>query len=448
MICESSKWTLPFTKNSTHSTPYNRMTTIWKKIYNAALQKAGNTRFDYTEDSQVIDMSCRRAGHHKFTIEELRVLSQDTLIHFIYDLQGLFPKGIAIPDTAFFNLPDDTAERRSFLDSPQAEELFAPIRQKVWAALWPMLSNDNGSMDAEKADCYLQKDQRFLARLAFTLLWMCGKPCRGYNAVDLCYRARGQNVRNLHIMMNNVSLGWPKRSRTTHAGKKNRPAYLLVLPRRIGWGSIAYLGIIRPIIIAIVKMLKRPTNFLYTHIFVDSASAQCSVWHGPQFSNAVRTVLPQKLVSFDDQTFIKLFNSIVREHLAALLPLMELKSNTVSPLNRQGGHKDHTSNFNYGLDSEGHHSAFQMSRIHVESCWAVCEVWQAFWGITPLDNKWTSLMHGNSYFTLQRRLKLAWEVAQRHAMSYFLGCTDSGSISYKIKQVIADHPFFLPHVSK
>lgn len=420
------------------------MKTIWAKIFKASLQKLGSARFDFMPDGDGIQMSCRRIGSHTLTMSELK-----TFIHAVFYLildkcRTLLPEGVELPDIDFDNVINDTTQRESFVDSPAITALLRPIQQVIWEKIWCSLLDSNGNFVPSKAEAYLQKDQVFLASLALVLLCLCGKPPRGYQAVDLCYRPDGSDERHLHVLNGFAVLGWSRRHRVR--GKTNRNAYLWVLPRMIGWALTIYLAIFRPIIITIIQRLGRSTAAMDTHIFVDSAHKTTAIWTGPKFTLAIRSLLPMKYRAFDDRSFGELFSSIASRHLSLIINNMH-KGVYRTFLNAQGGHSDETSWKHYGLDSDGYHSAFKMSRIHVETCWATSEVWQAFWGLNMLDERWRTILHGNRTFEATDKLKYAWEVSRRAVLSYFMGCADPTSIASRVQETIHSRSFFLPQVS-
>lgn len=388
-------------------------------------------------------MSCRRVGIHTLKIEELKAL-----LHHIYSLllkstRDLLPEEIAFPEVGFDQIHDDTTTRESFVDSPQVEANFAQLRQDIWESIWRSFFDSDGLFMPEKAEEYLQKDQIFLAYFALAILCLCGKPSRGYNAVDLCYRPVGENERHFHIVNGLLVFGWPRRHRVT--GKQSRNAALWVPPRNVGWDLTVYLIVIRPIVIAIVKHLGRPVGQLCTHIFVDSAHSNTATWTGPKFNMAIRSILPSKYRTFDDRSFGELFRSISARHLG---PLVEAMNQGVyrTFVNAQGGHSEDTSIIHYGMDSSGHHSAFKMSRRHVETCWAESEVWEAFWGLNTLDERWRVIMHGSKAFQSTETLQYAREVSQRVVLTYLLECADFKSIASRTSQIMRKRPFFLPSV--
>jgi len=184
---------------------------------------------------------------------------------------------------------------------------------------------------------------------------------------------------------------------------------------------------------------------LSTHLFVDSAHNNTATWTGPKFNVAIRSVLPQKYRAFDDRSFGELFTSITSKHLAALAENMN-QGVYRTFLNAQGGHSEETAIIHYGLDSSGHHSAFKMSRVHVETCWATSEVWQAFWGLNTLDDRWRIILHGNKTFQSTETLQYTREMAQKAVLTYLLECPNSKSIELRVKETMKDRPFFLPLV--
>ena len=185
---------------------------------------------------------------------------------------------------------------------------------------------------------------------------------------------------------------------------------------------------------------------LQTYIFVDSSARHVRTWDGGEFVEAIRSVLPRKYRFLDDILFSDLFTSIVQNQLQPLVPLIAQKTRSTSLLNRQGGHNDNTSNYHYGLDNDGHHSAFQMSRIAVERCWTVCEVWQAFWELETLDERWFNALHSSFLFLSRAKLILAREVVRKQVLLYCLDCADQSSIVARIASILHHHPFFLPKV--
>jgi len=410
------------------STTYNRLKRYWAAAYPASIERPTKTRIDHHVTDGRIQVSCRRNGIHVTTMAELLQLRITILAHLKSLLQSLLPDGFELPDIAMIHIVDDTKDHKSFLDRPEVESVMDSIQNDVWKALCTIgekkhhLFKPDGYLDREATEAYLEKDQLFLRCFAFVLIWMCGKPPRSYQAIRLQYRPSGDEIRNWHIFSGLSALGWPKQ--TPQPGQPKLQHALLVLPTEVTHGLTIYLGIMRRIITSILRLLGQPSGVLATHIFVNSIPGPgCGEsWTSSQFTYGFRSVLPPNLAFLDDRNLGDLFTSIVRRQIPELHSIIQrsTRSWATSALNTQGGHSEITATHNYGLDSDVYHYAFNMSSATVLCLVSTCQVWQALWELTRLDEDWVSKLFSAPAFVTQDKKVAAIHEAQTLVLSHYL----------------------------
>jgi hypothetical protein len=451
VICLTSRWTLPLMTDSERtSTAFNRLKRYWNAAYLPSLEKLTKTRIDHNNDDGRIQISCRRNGIHVTTMAELRELVLTVLARLQLSLHALFPGSFELPDISKLVIVDDTKDPQSFLDRPELESVLDPIQRQIWKALCTIgekkhhLFRSDGTLDEEAAEKYLELEQQFLCCFAFVLIWLCGKPPRSYQAVNLRYRPSGNDIRNWHMFSGLSALGWPQQK--SRPGQPNMQHTLLILPNAVTPLLIVYLGIMRRISISILRLLGQSSHLLATHIFVNTIPGpSCgNRWTSSQFTTGFRAILPSNLAHLDDRNLGDLFTNIVRHQIPELDGIIKRSTKPFesSLLNTQGGHDENTTAYNYGLDEDIYHFAFNISSKVVIGLVTICQVWQALWELIRLDEDWVCQLFATPTFVAQGKKPAARCEAQILVLSkYLLNCNNSDSRRQAVPEILSDLRF-------
>lgn len=416
------------------------------------MAKASETRFRYSDDGQKIDMYSPRTGEQQLRMVELEAFAAHIVDEFSLRLKALLPEGVDFPKVPN-RFTDNSGESlsSSFLDNSQVRKYLDPIRDQVKAALF---RNDEtrhrlfrgGVFDKKSGHAFLKKDQDFLAAFAALFEWLCGNPARAAQAIPLTFRPYGSQIRNMYLMGDFLVLGWPQTK--VRRGVFHLQPSLWAFPAPLTWDIIFYFGVQRDIIVDIVSHMGGSSGLLRTHIFVDSVRASKqpnstgsrmsqvmdpTLWTGKMLNSSIKS-LSSNHKFLDDKILRQLFASIVGKHIPQLtdMQMHGVIRNAQNPL----------SNETLGLDSQGFHTAFNMSRHNVEGFLVISQVWQSFWGISSLNAEWKEALFGRPAFITEENRRFAFEIARRLVVyHYMLGCASVQDRKEMVAEIFLDLRF-------
>ena len=449
----TEKWTMPFMgpDGRKTSTSYGRMKDMWLDLHKFALARPSNTHFTYTEGGHTIQVSCPRLGPPEIiTMGALKKLSQAMVPLLISSVEAFLPSGTVFPAYPDVDILDNSSRKESFIDSPDITSILKPIREHIWAALWTkgetrhQLVHPDGTTNRTAVQAFLKLDQNFLGSLALVLSWNAGNPMRAFQAADLCYRADGTHLRNMHLMVRLITFGWPKMK--DYRGRRGIQASLGALPEVLTWPLIIYFGVFRDILISMIEHLfgSSPVgiDLLKTRIFVDTTSLfvrqksnrTCSIWTGSNFCTAARASIPPDMafrLKIDDKLWRQLFSSITAKHLP------ELTRQTIFGSNRSTALFDDE----LGLDASGLHTAFKMSRGTIEEFIAISQVCHGFWGVAPLSDRLHQQYFAKPFELLRRNRTIAAQKARHLVMLFYLLDYPASERAHRVRTILHDMPF-------
>ena len=429
-IEQNRKWTRPRIGKDGLSTPYNRMKTIWAKVFYAARSSTGKCRFYYTNDGATVRILCPRKGDQTITMDQLLHWAAFIMSEFDHRLDAMLPESFALPSEPN-DIFDNSAISSSFLDSAECRTRLDPIFHKIKLALFA--DNEkrhclfrNGILNKKSVKEYLEKDQSFLAIFAIMFEWLCGNPARSAQAVDLRYRPYGSDMRNMFLIAGALIVGWPKSK--VKRGAFHLQASLWVFPKAKRWRIIFYFGVIREIVVTIVEKMGGSARLLRTHLFVDSLVAAEStevqppddntvrkiLWNGTKFNNRLRSVGPPEL-NIDDKFLRQLFASLSGKQIPQLtnLHIRNPLANATHPL----------LNEDRNMAQSHFQTTFNMSRAIVGGCFAVSQTWQALWGVGLMDKSWKAIFFDQPSCIVDENQVIAMQRARRLVLAnYLLDC--------------------------
>jgi hypothetical protein len=87
-------------------------------------------------------------------------------------------------------------------------------------------------------------------------------------------------------------------------------------------------------------------------------------------------------------------------------------------------------------------ACLEMSLSEASRLYAISRVWQALFGITPVDEAWEVLIAENHLLPSHRHLATSLESARAAINIYYgIGGTDTNAIRSRIKKILEDKPF-------
>jgi hypothetical protein len=367
----------------------------------------------------------------------------------ISSIDALLPSGISFPTRPDVEIFDNSSRKESFIDSPEVESMLKNIREDIWAALWTKgdrhhLVRPDGTTDRAAVHSFLQLDQNVLGSLALNLSWNAGNPMRAFQAADLCFRAEGINIRNMHLMARMVTFGWPKMK--VYRSRRGIQPSLGALPESLTWPLIVYFGVFRDIIISMIKHVfgssTLGTDLLKTRIFVNTtallsdqkSNRACTVWTGSDFCTSSRASIPADMafsLRIDDKLWRQLFTSVAGKHMPELTQhriIGRTKSGTLSI-------------YELGLDSNGVHSALNMPQACVEGFLAISQICHASWGVAPLADRWRQMYFAKPLELLDQNRSIAIQRARQLVMLVYLVDCPVSARAHKVRTLLQDLPF-------
>jgi hypothetical protein len=252
--------------------------------------------------------------------------------------------------------------------------------------------------------------------------------------------------RNIFHVSGLPILAWPKSKGTWRRGTQTS---LWVLPHALRLPLYTYIAVIRQVQIKLMKELKRNTSLHQTHLFVHSTGHKATnmMWTTAHLNGTVSEPKYLKCgfkYALDDRHMRQLAKSVVAQHLPYLLISREAPSQAgtlaASGFTSQGGHKGDTQETHYGRIN----APMGMSWIETENCFASSQVWQAFFGVGALDERWRSI-----YMDLPCRLQIENRMtALDHARfliakDYGIPDSKSSETIRKVNDVLSSRPFLV-----
>ena len=419
------------------STTYNRMKDVWKIIYQDALSKPSPTRFEYCHDGQMVRMFCSRTGTQDIPMPMLRKMAEYTSSEVTARLAALLPEGVDLPP-APEKLTDNSATPESFLDEHDFQIFLKSIRQNIENALFHPKEPRHklfrtGRLERKAAMSYLKKDQHFMCAFAMFFEWLCGNPARAAQAVDLCFRGHGGDMRNMYLMARMLILGWPKRK--VKRGAFHRQASLWAFPASMAWELVCYFGVLREIIAGIVCQLGGSSEMLRTHIFVDSVQAASQQphdsavpskdigWTPKKLNDAIKSMSPPQL-KLDDRNMRQLFANLTGKFLPKLTEF-----DLQNPLQ--------DANNPMLCDSQ-----FDISQRGVEGFVAIGQIWRSFWGLESPNPALKIIFFDRPRSVTKVNNSIAFHRASQLVLSsYLVGCCTPAARLAKVRDIFDDLRF-------
>jgi hypothetical protein len=388
-------------------------------------------------------MSCPRKGTQVIKMRDLTSLVKSSVLCLREKLDLLIPHsaGISLADVqaGVDDLIDDPSSETSFLFSKSGTALFSPLVDKLYNALHTEFHDEDGTPNTECIDDWFRKEQDLLGSLSFAISWTSGYPARAFQLLDTRFKWDGSLPRNIFHVSGLPVLAWPKSKGVWRRGTQTS---LWVLPHAVALPLYVYIAVIRQVQVKLMKELKRDTSLHDKYLFVHSTVSKSSdaLWTTAHLNGTI--FKPKFPASFnlkyflDDRHLRQLAKSIVAQHLPNLLLSREAAptSGVLSGFTAQGGHKNNTQEAHYGRINV----PLGMSWIETENCFASSQVWQAFFGVGSLDDRWRSI-----YVDLPVRLqmenqKTALDCARfRIGKDYGIPASDPPETVRKVRDVLS-----------
>ena len=437
-----------------HATPYTRVKSVWFTAWPIAKQEHRHSGFSISANGIEVHTT---AGIQILTFTCLATIAQDAISQTIGSIMKALPRPhhSLFEDFDWTRLKDSLFDFDSLFLQSENTTMLAPMINTILDTLRQSFCRTGPVCNITlAAQSWLKQDETILSSLCCAVMLTCGVPPRDFQLAELRYHHdyKTGETRNVYIVGGSLCLANP----IAKQRDKARQGCLWALPFSLAKPITFYLGVLRPVIIAVMQDLKLPSPFHATHIFVHTIPSNLDgenniyQWGGSRVNNAIR--------KWTNQSPIQLDSRFLRDVLTLVLKIFVphlLESDDTLPdlIDLQGQHTKATSAVHYGRN-------FQIPpslEITTETAVLYIIASKSLHWICGLGSPATTTseaIESNYSFSARKNASSALETARRLVMLYYQVGPQRASDENRsiVDDVLKHRPYFgdnvLVHVLK
>lgn len=380
------------------------------------------------EAGLVFAYSTRRVDRQKINFIDVKSLVKSLITKGKKELLDLLPSELDAEelDLRVSDLKDNMAFTESIFQQNNAA--FKPLVDKVFSHLKEK-GEESYQLAKERIETkeglkdevwlnWLNSEEELLKYIMGGISLSTGIPGRSFQMADFRYASSKQGKRNLFICKSNVVIGFPRSKSFSRAIQDS----LWALPPGLSQTVILYLGVIRPVSIHLMKLLRRKPNYLaQTYIFTSASSGNNNASaRSRKFNAVIQSQTHSGLkIRLSVGALRHLITSIIRKHLNDLID--SVNSTTTSIANQQADRTQKAGNNGYGQNA-GSLTGLGLSDAHVDRFIECSHGWQALLGIRSPGQKMQERLHKIPAACLQdANLMIAMDKVRSGLSEYGIG---------------------------
>jgi len=336
-------------------------------------------------------------------------------------------------------ISDDAGLSTSLFDDERNIAIFRPYIKHVYAYLRNGNGGKPGTMNTTRTTHFMVQTRKFLQMIAAHLYRTSGIPPRAWQTVQFLYRSFGQYLRNLRLLPSSLPfIGNPK------AKQMDRLIYdaFWLLPPHLGIALIFYLGVFRPVEIAILESRGIPTEQHRHYIFVSTQRPTNGsyIWKTSHLNKVLQAGTTPEL-SYMAATYRNVMQAIVDKHFSNLHPhtfprILQEASNG------QAQHQARTHDTSYAVDEISDGVGLPLSARDRQ--FLVSRAFHVWYRFTPEDHDWCQYQNYHPNEVMESHMKLALMRARPMVIEEYgfarskISCEDRARL---VGRVIEKKPF-------
>lgn len=292
------------------------------------------------------------AGARTLSFSLLSNIAQEVIAKMALLINDALPDGHrhCYQDFRWDQLEDSLFEHNSIFLQEKNNTLLTPMITAIYNTLQESFHRPGPPSNSNlAAKNWLRLDDTILSALCCAIALTCGVPPRDFQlaAFQYHYDETTGEKRNLFIVDQSVCLANPKAKQLDKVTQE----CLWALPSPLAKPVVFYLGILRPVVILVMKNLQLSAPFHATHIFVHTipggldGEKNIHQWGGASINGSIKRWTSESPISLDARFLRDAFTLVLKTFVPHLF---QLDVNRADLVDLQGQHTKDTSIVHYG----------------------------------------------------------------------------------------------------
>lgn len=430
---EKEKWLQPI-PGCDYFTPYDRFKSIWYNVGPTAFKESAAIGHGFQPDGSTIVVDAVKESH-RINIMDIGAEARRIILEIESLLRKSLPEGTKHLLASVANLSelsDDLTEASSIFH--QNANLFEPIVAEVAGALLPSLSG-------EGVRTWLESNDQVLSRFMVAIALTCGVPPRAFQFAsfqfDHCLETG--TSRGLFLIDGNLAIAKPAAKQLD----RSRQDCLWFLPSALSSSLVFYLGVLRPIIIQALLLLRKEVVPQKTYIFCctfPKAGRSCS-WTGDEVAEMFQNHTRGLKINLSVGLIRQLYTALFRQYFPDLCAGGVQEDSLVD---RQGQHRFYTGHRHYGMIITTVPRSLGIDLTEARKMGAMSQLLHVIFGFRAADDHLKLLLERSHFLPVLQHHTYALGAARTLVVSEY-GIPSGGAgprAALKAQALLYDQPYF------
>lgn len=431
---EKEKW-LQATPGCDHFTPYDRFKSIWYNVGPTAFKESAAIGHGFQPDGSTMLVDAARESH-QINMMDIGAEARRIILEIESLLRKSLPEGTKHLFTSvaiLSELSDDLREASSIFH--QNPNLFEPVIVEVAGALLPSFSGEEG------VRTWLKSNDQILSRFMVAIALTCGVPPRAFQFASLQFDQclETDTSRGLFLIDGNLAIAKPAAKQLN----RSRQDCLWFLPFSLSASLVFYLGILRPIIIQALLLLRKEVVPQKTYIFCCTFPkvGKSYSWTGDEvaemFQNHTRGLKFNLSVGLIRQLYTAFFRQYFPDLCAG-------GAQEDSLVDRQGQHRFYTGHRHYGMIITSVPRSLGIDLAEARKMGAMSQLLHVIFGFRAADDHFKLLLERSHFMPVLQHQAYALGAARTLVVSeYSISSGGAGPrVVLKARALLNDQPYF------
>lgn len=391
---EKRLW-LRTTPGSDYFTPYDRFKSVWFDTAPTAFNESSRIGHGFRSDGTTVIVDAAGESHSinlsDIGVEARRIISkvESSILQWLpHDAAHVFS------DFHLTQLSDDLGNQKSIFRQRENAELLQSKQNTIKELLFC-------SFGDKEEDIYrwLQGNDRLLFLFMASIVITCGIPPRAFQFAsfqfDQCYKTGAG--RGLFLIDGCLAIGKP----VAKQSGKSRQECLWFLPPLLSSSLVFYLGILRPIVINCLTVLRKDVTHQHTLIFCRTVpkTGGSHSWNGEELNCQLKLHTSNLAVALSVGVVRQLYTAFFRQYFPGLCDAGPQEDALVD---RQSQHRFYTGKRHYGQVVGNVPQSLGIDLTEARKLGAISQLLHIVFGLAPPNEDWRALLEDSHFLPITR----------------------------------------------